>query len=556
MSAATTLPIGTVNYYLPVTLTPAAASDFTAAVFEGITSNGAITGTPLTATQKQQVVNAVWNINRINGTGNAGMQLNWNTALEGATFTTLPNTDIGTIKNNGTSWDAPTGTGDNTANTVTTTVSGFGAFSAGAVPQSNPFIFNTLPVKTYGNADFNGGATSLNTTQPIIYSSSNPAVASIVAGSIHITGAGTTDITASQASDGFYPPASITKTLTVNQAPLTIKADDKIKFEGQVNPTLTATYTGFVLGETTAVLTAQPTLVTTATTASTAGAYPITVSGATAANYLVTQTNGVLTVQAKQNQTITFNAPVTKTYGNADFAHGISSTNNTIPVTIVSSNPAVATIVGNNIHIAGAGTTNITASQAGNVGYFPAADVTRTLTVNKANLTIKVRDTVRNFGTANPPFTVTYTGFVLGETEANLTTQVTVVTTAVTTSAPGYYTLTPQGATSSNYNITATNGRLTILPESGTAQPYINIYLSNKTTLTVRLYSVEPVLSDILVYNMWGQQMRKKNAFLPLGFTNTDIDLTGLPAGIYVVKVVGKGTTTTVDLQKPIAILK
>src|SRR6478672_11608632 len=99
------------------------------------------------------------------------------------------------------------------------------------------------------------------------------------------------------------------------------------------------------------------------------------------------------------NQIITFAAPATKTYGNADFAHGATSTNATIPITFVSSNPLVATVVGNNIHIVGAGTTNITASQAGSVGYFPAADVTRTFTVNKAALNIKVRDTARDFGT-------------------------------------------------------------------------------------------------------------------------------------------------------------
>ncbi|MGC4101942.1 beta strand repeat-containing protein [Ferruginibacter sp.] len=556
MAASTTLPIGTVNYYLPVTLNPAAASDFAVAAFEGITSNGTITGTALTATQKQQVVNAVWNINRINGSGNATVQLGWNAALEGSTFTTLANTDIGLIKNNGTSWDAPIGTGDNTANTVTASVSSFGSFSAGAVPQVNPFIFNALPVKTYGNADFNGGATSLNTTQPIVYSSSNPAVATIVSGNIHITGAGTADITASQASDGFYPAASVTRTLTVNKAALTIKANDLVKFEGQVNPTLTVTYTGFVLSETNAVLLTQPTVTTTATTASVPGTYPITVTGATAANYTITQTNGVLTVQAKQNQTITFAAPATKTYGNADFAHNASSTNSTIPVTLVSSNTAVATIVGNNIHIVGAGTSTITASQAGNVGYFPAADVVRTLTVNKAALAIKVRDTTRNFGTANPAFTITYTGFVLGETAANLTTPATVSTIATISSAPGYYNLSLQGATSSNYAITNTDGKLTVLPASGTATPYINLYMSNKTAVTVRLYSPEPALADIILYNMSGQPLRKKNVFLPVGFSNTDIDVTLLPAGVYAVRVIGKGITVAIDLGKAITILK
>lgn len=552
LASTATIPVGTANYYMPVTLTPASASTFIIAVFEGITSQGTINGTPLTPTQKQNVVDAVWNINRISGTGNAVLQLGWNNTLEGSTFTTLPNTDIGIIFNTGSSYSLPIGTGNNTTNIATGTVSNFGAFSIGAVPPSQPFIFNAIPVKTYGNADFNGGATSLNTTQPIVYTSSNPLVATIVAGNIHITGAGTTDITAAQAGDGFYPAASVTRTLTVNQAPLTVKADDKIKFEGQANPLLTVTYTGFVLGETSTVLTAQPTISTTATVASLPGTYPITVSGTTAANYSITHTNGTLTVQAKQNQTITFNVLPTKTYGNADFAHGAVSTNNTIPITFASSNPLVATVIGNNIHIVGAGTTTITASQAGNIGYFAAPDVARSFTVNKAALAIKVKDTVKNFGTANPVFTITYTGFVLGETAANLTTPVNVATTATTNSAPGYYLLTPEAATSGNYAITFTAGRLTILPPNGPNENYINAYMSNSATLTVRLYSPVPALADIILYNMAGQPLVKKNVFMPVGFTNADINVSNLPSGIYSVHAVGSG----VDLQRTTAIIK
>jgi len=73
-----------------------------------------------------------------------------------------------------------------------------------------------------------------------------------------------------------------------------------------------------------------------------------------------------------------------------------TSTNNTIPITYTSSNPGVATISGTTIHITGAGTSTITASQAGNAGFFPATDVSRTLTVNKANLTIRAGDTSKN----------------------------------------------------------------------------------------------------------------------------------------------------------------
>jgi gliding motility-associated-like protein len=53
--------------------------------------------------------------------------------------------------------------------------------------------FNPIPAKTICDADFDPGATS---TKPITYTSSNTAVATIAAGKIHITGAGTSTITA------------------------------------------------------------------------------------------------------------------------------------------------------------------------------------------------------------------------------------------------------------------------------------------------------------------------------------------------------------------------
>lgn len=552
LASSTTLPIGTINYYLPVVLNPSASSNFTVAVFEGITTNGLIMGTPLTPAQKQNVVNAVWNINRLSGSGNSSLQLGWNAALEGSTFATLPGTDIGLIANTGSNWALPIGVGDNILNTVTATVSAFGAFSAGAVPPSQPFTFNPLPVKTYGNADFNGGAFSLNTTQPIIYTSNNPAVATIVAGNIHITGAGTAIINASQASDGFYPPASVNQLLTVNKAPLTITADNKTKFEAQPNPILTVTYSGFVLGETATVLLTQPTITTTATVASPPGIYPITVSGATAANYTITHVNGTLTIVPKQNQTITFNALPVKTYGNADFAAGATSTNSTIPITYTSSNTAVATIIGSTIHITGAGTTTITASQAGSAGFFPAPDVARTLTVNKAPLTVRVRDTTKMQGTVNPPFVITYTGFVLGETVANLTTAPVVVTVATTNSSPGQYDLSPQGGVSSNYSFTYISGKLTVLPVSGTTAPYLNAYMINSNTLRVWIYSVEPSLGDIIIYDGGGRPVVRKNIFMPVGFISNDVYVPSLSSGFHIVRVVGNG----IDLQKKISIIR
>jgi hypothetical protein len=82
----------------------------------------------------------------------------------------------------------------------------------------------------------------------------------------------------------------------INAATLTVTANDQSKMCGMPNPSLTASYAGFVAGENIGVLTSPVTLNTTATTSSGAGTYPITGSGAAAANYTMNYVNGTLTV--------------------------------------------------------------------------------------------------------------------------------------------------------------------------------------------------------------------------------------------------------------------
>ncbi len=78
--------------------------------------------------------------------------------------------------------------------------------------------FPPLPSKAPGDADFSPEAT-ISSGQTIAYTSSNLAVATIVAGQIHIVGAGTSTITAAQAGNASYEPAaSVQRTLTVSAA--------------------------------------------------------------------------------------------------------------------------------------------------------------------------------------------------------------------------------------------------------------------------------------------------------------------------------------------------
>lgn len=112
------------------------------------------------------------------------------------------------------------------------------------------------------------------------------------------SGIGTYTITPSNAVATNYTISYVTGTFTVAKAPLVITAQSKTKPLNAVNPTLTIGYTGFVNGETTTSLSSQPSISTTAVTNSPAGIYPITVSGASAANYAISYVNGSLTVTA------------------------------------------------------------------------------------------------------------------------------------------------------------------------------------------------------------------------------------------------------------------
>lgn len=82
----------------------------------------------------------------------------------------------------------------------------------------------------------------------------------------------------------------------VKPALLTIKADDKTKFFGAINPVLTATFSGFVNNEDQSVLTKLPSIYTRASVISPVGNYPIMVDSAQAINYSFNYLNGILSV--------------------------------------------------------------------------------------------------------------------------------------------------------------------------------------------------------------------------------------------------------------------
>ncbi len=136
--------------------------------------------------------------------------------------------------------------------------------------------------------------------------------------SLTITGAGTVVVAANQAGNASYSAAAtVSHTIVVNKATLTVTANNASRAYGAANPTFTPRYSGFLNGDTASVLTGAPSLTTTATASSAVGSYTITAAAGTlaATNYSFTYVNGTLTVN-KTTLTITASSP-TVTYGAA-----------------------------------------------------------------------------------------------------------------------------------------------------------------------------------------------------------------------------------------------
>ncbi len=113
---------------------------------------------------------------------------------------------------------------------------------------------------------------------------------------VNITGLTLTGTTAGN----YSITGTATTTANINPATLTVMADNQSIMLGSALPTLTATDSGFVNGETLATsdVTGAPALSTTATASSSAGDYPITVTQGTLAstNYAFAFVNGTLTI--------------------------------------------------------------------------------------------------------------------------------------------------------------------------------------------------------------------------------------------------------------------
>ena len=198
-------------------------------------------------------------------------------------------------------------TGPATAPASSITISSFSPVSP--VYGQSVTVYATvtgIPLPPVGNVVFtlDGTTTYSGTVNSGVASASLPNLS-----------AGLHSVTAAYTSSNGYAPSTTSSAarITVTPAPLTVTANNTSRAVGAANPAFTASYSGFVNGETTAVLSGAPSLTTTATTSSPAGLYPITAAVGTlaAANYNFTFVNGTLSVVAAPSVSITNTSTLT-----------------------------------------------------------------------------------------------------------------------------------------------------------------------------------------------------------------------------------------------------
>ena len=255
-------------------------------------------------------------------------------------------------------------------------------------------------------------------------------------------------------------------TLTVNKATLKITAAPATFTYGSALPKLGWTVTGFVNADSPTVVSGTPSLLTSASARSNAGAYAITPSlgSLAAADYAFAFINGVVTVTAAP-LTISPSA-VSMTYGAVvpalDSWQALGLVNGDTVASALKGAPALSTT-------ATSATAPGVASIAIALGTLTAPNYTialqpGTLTINKATLTVTASSTPRIYGQPNPTFSYTLTGFLNGDTSAVATGAPALTASATNASPVGQYTISVAAGTlaSSKYTFALTNGVLTI----------------------------------------------------------------------------------------------
>ncbi|UCS93781.1 gliding motility-associated C-terminal domain-containing protein [Echinicola marina] len=288
---------------------------------------------------------------------------------------------------------------------------------------------------------------------------------------------GTYAITASGYTSGNYTISYVDGNFEINQAALTVTADDKSKVYGETDAALTVSYAGFVNGDDETAL--GGTLDVSRAAGEDVGNYAITASGYTSGNYTISYVDGnfeitqaALTVTADDQS---------KVYGETDGALTVSYSGfvNGDDATALGGTLDVSRTTGEDV-----GNYAITASGYTS-GNYTISYVDGNLEITKTTLTVSADDQSKVYGEADGTLTVSYSGFVNSDDETVLGGTLDVSRAAG--EDVGTYAITASGYTSSNYTISYVDGSFEITQAAltVTADDKSKVYGETDAALTV-----------------------------------------------------------------------
>ncbi len=349
-----------------------------------------------------------------------------------------------------------------------------------AAPVSQTMTFAPLADTTYGTAPFDiSAAATASSGLPVTYSIvSGPATISNTV--VTITGAGIVTVGASQPGDATYDVAPmVPQSFNVNPAALSVSADSATSVYGATLPTFTGELTGVVNGD--AITASFGTL---ATPASGVGSYAITPAlndpNLALTNYIVTQTNGVLSITPAAMVVTADSAARPYGAANPAFTGSLNGLENGDAITASYSTLAtLASGVGPYAITPGLNDPNLALSN------YTVTLTPGTLTVTPAALSVAADSLTSVYGGAIPTLTGKLTGVLNGD--AITATYSTLATPA---SAVGPYAITPGlndlNLALANYTVTSIPGTLTVTPAplTLTANDSTQVYGAAQPTFT------------------------------------------------------------------------
>jgi probable HAF family extracellular repeat protein len=257
--------------------------------------------------------------------------------------------------------------------------SGAGQLTVDKADQT--ITFGALADKTFGDSDFPVSATASSGLSVGFAASGNCTVSG---STVHITGAGPCTITASQGGDSNYNAApDVARSFNIAKANQTINfgaLSDKTFGDADFSVSASAS-SGLAVG-----FSASGNCTVSGSTVHITGAGSCTVTASQPGN---TNFNAAPDVPqsfqiAKANQTINFGALADVSYGSLDFGVNAAGGASGQPVTFSATGNCTIVNV-RMVHLTGAGSCSVTASQAGDSNYNDAASVTQSFTILKAS---------------------------------------------------------------------------------------------------------------------------------------------------------------------------